>query len=238
MLGDNMWFLIGVVLLIVFVVFCYFFIKIKINNFTMKYLGTTDLKSAIEKAELEDEVTPKSLSSMDSVYLEQIKKDFPDININELKRMSEKVILDCYNSIEKKDSSGINNSKIKSFVDIVINDLGEVVVSYDNFKFHKTVVSKYENNNGIATIYFGSSFEYYYTKGDSIRKRVQDRAKCEFIYVYDVDKVSHSKKVLGLNCPNCGSPIKSLGNKKCSYCGSGIIDIVKKVWTCNDIVRY
>ena len=204
----------------------------------MKYLGTTDLKSIIERAELEDEVLPKSLSSMDTIYFEQIKRDFPDININELKRMSEKVILDCYSSIEKKDSSGISNSKIKSFVDSIINDLGEDIVGYDNFKFHKTVVSKYENINGIATIYFGSSFEYYYTKGALIRKRVQDRVMCEFIYVYDVDKVSHSKKVLGLNCPNCGSSIKSLGTKKCSYCGSGIIDIVRKVWTCNDIVRY
>ena len=233
-----MYFLIGVIVFILFVVFCYFFMKRKISAFTLKYLGTTNIKSAIEAAEIEDQEVPKSLSSMDSIYLEQIKRDFPDDNINELKRMSEKVILDAFNAIERKDSSLIKNEKIKSFVDSMINDLGNDLVSYDNFKIHKTVVSKYENSNGIATIYFGSSFEYYYTKGDSIRKKVQDRAKCEFIYVYVVDKISHSKKVLGLNCPNCGSPVKSLGNKRCSYCGTGIIDIVKKVWTCNDIVRY
>ena len=233
-----MYFLIGVIVLILFVVFCYFFIKRKISAFTLKYLGTTDIKGTIEAAELEDQEVPKSLSSMDSIYLEQIKRDFPDVNINELKRMSEKVILDAFHAIERKDSSLIKNEKIKSFVDSMINDLGNDLVSYDNFKIHKTVVSKYENSNGIATIYFSSSFEYYYTRGESIKKKVQDRCRVEFIYVYDVDKVSHSEKVLGLNCPNCGSPIKNLGIKNCSYCGTGVLDIVSKVWNCNDIVRY
>ena len=233
-----MYFLIGVGSLILFVIFCYYFVKKKINAFTMKYLGTTDIKGAIEAAQIEDQEVPKSLSSMDSIYLEQIHRDFPDVNINELKRMSEKVILDCYNAIEIKDSSSIKNEKIKSFVESIISDSGNDSVSYENLKIHKTVVSKYENSDGLATIHFASSYEYFYKKGDSIRKKVQDRCRCEFIYVIDVDKVSHSHKVLGLNCPNCGSPIKDLGTKNCSYCGTGVIDIVSKSWTCNDIVTY
>ncbi len=230
-----MFFLIGVIILILFCVFVYFFFKKKWNMFTMKYFGTTDIKSVIEKAELEDEVLPKSLSSMDSIYLDQIKRDFPDVNINELKRMSEASILESYLAIEKKDSSKCINSKVKAFVDSMISD-GDV--SYEEFKFHKTVVSSYEKNGGVATIYFGSSFEYYMKKDNGIRKKVQDRVKCEFIYVYDIDKVDFDNKLLGLNCPNCGSPIKSLGNKSCSYCGTGVVDIVNKVWNCNDIVRY
>ena len=51
---------------------------------------------------------------MDSIYLEQIKKDFIDININELKREAEKVILDSYKAIETKDSSKFSG-KIKKF---------------------------------------------------------------------------------------------------------------------------
>lgn len=228
-------FLIGVLIFIGFVVFCYFFLKKKFNLFTMKYFGTTDIKSVIEKAELEDQEIPKSLSSMDSIYLEQINRDFPDVNINELKRLAESKILESYLCIENKDSSKITNSKIKAFIDSMIND-GDV--SYENFRFHKTVVSSYEKKDGVATIYFGSSYEYYMKKDNSIRKKVQDRAKSEFIYVYDIDKVDFDNKLLGLNCPNCGSPIKSLGNKSCSYCGTGIVDIVNKVWNCNDIVRY
>ncbi len=40
---------------------------------------------------------------------------------------------------------------------------------------------------------------------------------------------------IALNCPNCGAPIKDLGVKTCSYCGTGVIDLVKKTWILNDI---
>ena len=57
----------------------------------------------LKNAEMEDETLPKSLSSMDSIYLEQIKRDFPEINIKELKRSCEKEILNLLYSIEQKD---------------------------------------------------------------------------------------------------------------------------------------
>ena len=34
------------------------------------------------------------------------------------------------------------------------------------------------------------------------------------------------------------STITSLGEKSCSYCGSGVVDIVNKVWIINDLVQY
>ena len=81
------------------------------------------------------------------------------------------------------------------------------------------------------------TFEYILLKnGES--KKIQDRVKTEFIYVIDISKVDLEKKVLGINCPNCGSPITSLGLKKCSYCGSIIKELFSKIFTCNDIVRY
>ena len=233
-----MWFLIGIVLLIIFIVFCYFFVRNKLRNISMKYLGTTDIKSVIEKAQLEDEELPKSLSSMDSVYLEQIKKDFPDININELKRMCEKEIINAYRAIENKDTSGISSGKIKSFVASAIDDLGNESVSYDDLSIHKTVVAKYEKSGGVATIYFATSFQYIMKKSNGISKKVQDRVRCEYIYIIDASKVEEYEKVLGINCPNCGAPVTSLGNKSCSYCGTGIVDVVNKVWIINDLVRY
>lgn len=204
----------------------------------MSKYGISSIKEIIEKTEWENEDLPKSLSSMDSVYLERIKEDFKDININELKRMSEKVILDCLEAIEKKDSSKIKNEKVKAYVDSRINDLKGDSVTYNSIKFHKTVVSKYENSKGIATIYFSSSLEYYIRQGEKIKRKVQDRYKTEMIYIIDASEVPENKKSLGLNCPNCGSPIKSLKTNKCAYCGTINLDIVKRIWTCNDIVNY
>lgn len=92
-----MWFLIGVLILIFFIVFSYFYIKMKLE----KYFGSS-LKEIIYKARLEDEELPKSLSSMDSIYLELLKKDFPNLNINEIKRLAETEILNIFKAIEKK----------------------------------------------------------------------------------------------------------------------------------------
>jgi ribosomal protein L37E len=43
---------------------------------------------------------------------------------------------------------------------------------------------------------------------------------------------------IALNCPNCGAPIQNLGQKKCSYCGTGVIDLVKRTWILNDIQEF
>lgn len=229
--------LIGVVIFIVFVLFCYFYIRIRIRNILDRagFIGM-NLKDVIEEARLRDQNEPKSLSSMDSIYLEQIRKDFPSLNVNELKRESEKVILDCFNSVEKKDCSKLKG-KMKSFAEEMINDYQGKEVHFDQFKFHNTVLSSYKKDKGMATVYFSSSFEYYLNvNGDSVK--TQDRAKVEFIYIIDENEVDVSSKVLGLHCPNCGSPIKTLGEKSCSYCGSAMQELIKKVFTCNDIKRY
>lgn len=232
-----MYFLIGVVVLIVFVVFVYFFIKFKIRSI-LDRTGFSDmnLKDVIDEARLQDQEVPKSLSSMDSIYLDQIKKDFKDININELKRKAEQAIIDLYNSVEEKNSSKLTG-KIKSISEDMINDYKDKDVKFNEIKFHKTVVSNYKKEKGVATITFGCSFQYYLELNGTSTK-TQDRAKVEFIYVFDLTKVKKEVNVLGIHCPNCGSPITNLGEKKCSYCGGAVYEIIGRVFTCNDIVRY
>ena len=39
-------------------------------------------------------------------------------------------------------------------------------------------------------------------------------------------------------CSNCGAPITSIGEKYCNYCGSGIKEIVKRVWILNNISQF
>ena len=230
-------FLLGVIVLIVFLVFVYFYFRIRIRRMLDKFgFAGMNLKQVIDEAKLEDQEVPKSLSSMDSVYLEQIKKDFPDIHINELKREAERIILDAFRGVEKKDSS-MFKGKIKSFVDSMISDYTGKSVSFDSMRIHNTVVSSYKKDGGIATIYFATSFEYQLNV-DGKSTKTQDRAKTEFIYVYDMNEVDKDKKVLGIHCPNCGSPITSLGQKGCSYCGQAILEFIGRVFTCNDIVRY
>lgn len=232
-----MYFLVGVILFIIFVIGLIIYIKIKTRNILDKagFVGM-NIKDIIEEARLEDQESPKSLSSMDSIYLANIRRDFPNLNVNELKSKAEKIILDSYNGVELKNSTGLKG-KVKSFVDDMINDYKTKSVKFDNFKFHNTVVSKYLNDKGVATITFGSSYEYMLNiDGKSVK--TQDRARVEFIYIIDIDEVPTDLKAFGINCPNCGSPIKNMGDKSCSYCGSAIQEVYGHVFTCNNIVRY
>lgn len=232
-----MFFMIGVIILVVFIVGGYIYVKIRVRKVLDEagFVGQS-LWDIIREARLRQQMEPKSLSSMDSLYLKQIKRDFPDININELKRQSEKVILDCFNSIEKKSSKGLKG-KIKSFVDDMINDYEDKKVKFDEFKIHKTVVSDYRKEKGIATIYFSSSFEYILNVDGKCTK-TQDRAKTEFIYIIDEAEIGSHENAIGFHCPNCNSPITNLGQKKCSYCGTAVIEVVGRIFACDNIVRY
>ena len=232
--------LIIILFLLLLIIIIFLIIKHNISNFLETYFGTRNLKEAIENSEIESENTPKSLSSMESLAIPSIKKDFPDLNINEIKSMAQNTILDYYNAIENDDIEIVKNynDTIKNLVINKINDIKDKNAKYENIKFHKTVISKYENNNSIATINTGTSLEYYYKDNKNIRKKIQSRFKVELIYIIDASNVPKDKKLLGLNCPNCGAPITTLGEKKCTYCNTGIKDLIKRSWTVNNIDEY
>lgn len=228
-----MYFLIGVCILVIFSLCVY----LKIRSLLKRTgLYGIDLANIVSQAREEAQDTPKNLASMDKLYLEQIKKDFPSMNINELKRNAESVIIDLFNCIENKNTSNLKG-KIKSFATNIINDNRNKEVKYDDLKIHNTVISSYKCDKKTATIYFSTAFQYYLDEDGKIEK-IQDRVKLEYIYVIDEEKVDKNINLIGLHCPNCGSPITSLGEKSCRYCGGKVEEIISRTFICNDIVRY
>ena len=222
------------------IVFCIIYITRKVRGFLQTYFHTDNLKDAIENSKIEDENTHKSISSMESIYLDKIRTDFPDLNINELKSKAEANIINVLDTIEAKDLDKLENKneKVVAFTEHKIDDLKDNKVSIDNIKIHKTLLNKYDLGDSIATITIASSLEYFYKKGNEVGHKIQTRFKTEFIYIVDASKLHNNVKGLGLNCPNCGAPVKTLGHKYCEYCNTGIVEIVKKVWIINNINEY
>lgn len=66
-----------------------------------KIFGNVNFKDLIEQQKKLEEVTSKSVGSMDKIYLENLERDFKDININEIKRMAEQTVLNYFKGIEK-----------------------------------------------------------------------------------------------------------------------------------------
>lgn len=231
-------FLIILIIFITLVCVIAYIVKRKISLFVQKYFGTSDLKKAIELSEIENQNTPKSLSGMENVSLPLVERDFPTLNINELKSRAESSIINYLNMLEKKEYSNIEyaSENVKNYIISQINDLSETDnVKYDSINIHRTILQKYEKKDNIATLYFQTGLEYMCNKNGGTMKKVQYRFETEFIYIIDADKVNIKTKGIGLNCPNCGAPIKNIGNKCCDYCGSGVVDIVKRTWYLNNI---
>ena len=230
-----MTFLIVLLIIIAIIFSVYLIIKRKIKNFSKEFFGTSDIKKAIKDLEIEAQTTPKSLAGMESIVLPRIKEDFPHLNINELKSIAENKIMGCFTAIDESNSyAHFETEKIENWV----KDKIEKNLKYDSVKIHKTIINTYEKRNKIATIKLRTALEYVCTDNKGISKKVQPRFETEFIYIIDSSKIAESQKELSLNCPNCGAPIKNLQEKVCVYCNCGIIDIVKKVWTFNNIREF
>ena len=70
------------------------------------------------------------------------------------------------------------------------------------------------------------------------RKQMKTQAKynIQMNYIQDRDIVEDTREqALGLNCPNCGAPLSTLGAKICAYCDSPLVEFNIKTWTFSDV---
>lgn len=219
-----------IILLISTIIITFWCIKKKIENLSLNIFGTKSLQEVFANQEKEYAETPKSLSGMDTILIPKINQDFPYLDINEMKSLAENAILLYLESVESNNLKLVNTSpKLQNILNTKIKNIANNDEVYSNIKFHRTVVNKYNNSAGTCLITFQTSLEYI-CKKENLKKKIQTRYITEFIYIYD-----NKNNNISLNCPNCGAPIKNLGQKKCEYCGTGVVDILSKTWQLNDI---
>lgn len=215
-------------------------IKSAFQKLGFKVNNLSDVADEMNRIKQEDSTRVRNVSGMTKLLLPTIRNDFPEFNENELYSMTETSLRKVFNSIEEKNSEYVKDMPlVRNSIANIISDheAASISVYYDDIKFHKFAIYKYERKDGVATITVSTSIEYYYKKeqngkiieGDKNLKK-QTRYKCDFIYIYDEKKVSSSAKVLAINCPNCGAAISTLGHKFCEYCGTGIKEVNLKSW--------
>lgn len=231
--------IIGVILFLLLIALI-IYKKIKQVGRDLGFDNISHIKSLVEEGEYEAKYTHKNATGMTKLLLPKIVEDFPNFSESELYNKVEVSLLSIFKSLEDKKVS--NNDElvlIKGNLNEVINDLkqNKISVLYDDIKFHKHALKYYKKENGALNITVSTSLEYYYEKkiGDKIVNKKEDYKKqtsytTEFIYVYNPLDFSKGETLVGINCPNCGAPVKSLKNKVCSYCNSGLEDINLKSW--------
>ncbi|MCF0142482.1 MAG: zinc ribbon domain-containing protein [Parasporobacterium sp.] len=211
-------------------------------------LGTRNLVEGLRELESGASEEPKSLNAMTSLYLPQIKKDFPEFSYDEMKNRANNVLTSYLFALDSMSASGLSEGspELKSSLENRIASLKSEGVreNYKSVHIHRTEISNYRKSEGRCIITFQMSCQYYFsrineygeiTEGSTDRLR-QTRYSVDVIYIQDRDRIANEHDyALGSNCPNCGAPLKGLGAKVCEYCGTPLREINIYAWAFSDV---
>lgn len=207
------------------------------------------LADNFEEQEREMEVTPKSVNAMTSVYLPRIEKDFPEFNYFEFKAKAENMMKSAFNAISTEDISCLKNASpdLTAQVnnDIQSNRNNQLRESFRDIDIHRTEIKNYKKDSGSCVITLQTSVGYIHyitkTNGELVEgskdRMFQTRYDIDLMYIQDVSKAEAGGKFVSNNCPNCGAPITTLGEKHCPYCGSAVMGINIRTWMINKITE-
>lgn len=221
---------------------------IKVRRFSKALFGSADPLEGLKKQKLSNSFKPKSLNSMEAVYLPRIKRDFPGLNVEELKKKGERTLLSAFGALSSKSEELLSQDAGKEIKQKIRTQLKELQEKdqdqfYDRVEIHKTVISDYKKDHGQVWITLQTGLEgyiYLLSDGEIIQGEKdylsQEVYTLYYLYIQDADLLKN-KEALGLNCPNCGASVKNLGSKFCDYCGSGIEEINLRVWRLVDFKR-
>ncbi len=226
------------------------FIRYKVRQFSRDVFGTSTLNEGIQKQKEIMSETPRSVASMTTIYLPQIKRDFPEFNFEQYSQKAEVVLKDYLNAIsEKTELANTDCSEDLTLqVNNIIDDLNrQGAASYfSQIVIHDTQISMYKKTGATVEITFQSAVEYIgYLSNEngellSGNKDLKTQTVYDIclVYIQDISKIkehNHGEGSVGLNCPNCGAPITNIGTKFCEYCGTGIKEINIYSWKFNRI---
>lgn len=221
--------------------------KRKTREFSRTIFGTDSLTEGAEKMKQEYASTPKSVSAMTSLLLPKIIMDFPDFQYDEMKERAENVLIQYLRGVTQQNTSVLTegNTELKQQLENHIQMLSakDCQEHFDRIKIHRTEIHQYKKTAGRCMITFQSSVECYHyitcstaVKEGSKEYKHQTKYNIDLIYIQDRNLVENElDHALGVNCPNCGAPLSSLGAKVCEYCGTPVVEINIHAWSFSNI---
>lgn len=222
-------------------------IRNKLRNVSRQLFGTESIVDGINRqADIAAE-TPKSVSGMTRLMEPQIMKDFPDFNWSEFKHKAENMLTSALLAISSEQpeklvdaSEDVKNQVLNIIAD---NQAAQVREVYNNIKIHQTEISNYRKDKGNCIIVIQSAVEYYHYKvsGDHVtegskERKVQTKYNVELLYVQDGEEKEFDN-AFTTTCPQCGAPVRGLGNMICEYCGAHVVPINTKVWSLHKLYQ-
>lgn len=213
-----------------------------VKSYSNAMFGTENPLEGMKRVEMEGSQVPKSVSGATHLYLPQIIKDFPEFHLDEMKRRVENVLVSYLRSIDEDNAAllteGMDELKAELSMRINMNRDRGVKENYQRINVHQTEIYQYRKAAGRCSVLFQTSVEYiHFVKKDNriVEGRedlkTQSKYNIELVYIQDRETVENiGGSGLGLNCPNCGAPLESLGAKVCRYCDTPVVEFNIKTW--------
>lgn len=223
------------------------YVRGKIRNFSELFFGTGDLLKGLKGVRDNAARTVPSLSGVTSLMLPQIQKDFPEFSWPETKVSTENMIRAFYTAVSRKDLSFLSGAgrQLLEAAELMIEDNNRsgITEHFEDIIIHNTVISDYRKENGLCLIRMQSAIGFlHYRTGDGEENaggkeqtRTETRCNSELVYVQDLSKTGRDVSAVGLHCPNCGAPVKNLGQKTCAYCGAALVELNMRVWSLESV---
>ena len=242
--GISMVSIVVVLVVVVAILVAVFKIRATMRDIAQTAFGTNSLKEGFEKERYEYQTTPKSLAAATSLYLPQIQRDFPNLNYEEARARAEVVLTSYLHAVDQQDAHLLTegSDELKDALALrisMLKDAGQRE-EFDKVSVHRSEIARYFKKDGRCSIVFQVALQSKHALVDATTNKVlkgsledleQSRYEVTMAYVQDQDKVQDDRdRAHGLNCPNCGAPVSTLGQKVCEYCGTGLVPYNIKVW--------
>lgn len=209
--------IIGAVLLCVAVPAMRFFHNA--GNILSYILSALKSTGAVERPKI------RSLSSAGNLFLDRIKRDFPEYNpamvLNRVKKDAR-----IYLQSAKKGHTLFREGVSDSFREHLAYSLPTDVKG--GIEVYNAALSDYDDRGRDRILVFQAAAEYLDSR-DALRPV---RLTLKYIAAYDGNV---DGEVRGFNCPNCGAPLPIVGSKICHYCGTGIKSSAGLGWILTDV---
>lgn len=167
----------------------------------------------------------RSLSSAGDLFLDRIKRDFPEYNpamvLNRVKKDAR-----IYLQSAKEGHTLFREGVSDSFRERLAYSLPTDVKG--GIKVYNAALSDYDDRCRDRILVFQAAAEYLDSR-DALRPV---RLTLKYIAAYDGNV---DGEVRGFNCPNCGAPLPIVGSKICHYCGTGIKSSAGLGWILTDV---
>ena len=209
--------IIGAVLLCVAVPAMRFFHNA--GNILSYILSALKSTGAVERPKI------RSLSSAGDLFLDRIKRDFPEYNpamvLNRVKKDA-RIYLQSAKDGHTLFREGVSDSFREHLAYSLPTDVKGGIEVYN------AALSDYDDRGRDRILVFQAAAEYLDSR-DALRPV---RLTLKYIAAYDGNV---DGEVRGFNCPNCGAPLPIVGSKICHYCGTGIKSSAGLGWILTDV---